>query len=86
MNKTRFSETEAETFIEFFESKTEEKIAEKKDDFMVKQDKIELIEKMNRDKVDLIEKMNNIKTGMIKWMSSIFLALALLIIGLYLKK
>lgn len=73
--KTRFSEDEAKAFIEYFESKTAEKIDEKKDVFLTKDDK-----------VDILEKINQSKTDMLKWMFSIFLALALMIIGLYLKK
>lgn len=73
--KTRFSEKEAEAFIEYFESKTAEKIDEKKDVFLTKDDK-----------VDLMKKINQSKTDTIKWKFSIFLALALMIIGLYLKK
>ncbi len=52
-SKTRFSEKEAETFIEYFEAKTIEKIDDKKDIFLTKQDKIDWIEKMNKDKIDL---------------------------------
>ena len=73
--KTRFSEDEAKAFIEYFESKTTEKIDDKKDVFLTKDDK-----------VDILEKINQSKTDTIKWMFSIFLALALMIIGLYLKK
>ena len=43
MFKTRFSEQEATLVIEYFESKAEEKIQQKKDTFLVKEDKIELI-------------------------------------------
>jgi hypothetical protein len=55
--KTRFSEKEAETFLEYFETKTLEKIDDKKDVFLTKGDKIDLIEKMNKDKIDLIKCM-----------------------------
>ena len=55
--KTRFSEKEAETFIEYFDAKTNEKIDDKKDVFLTKNDKIDLIEKMNKDKIDLIKWM-----------------------------
>lgn len=43
MFKTRFSEQEASMVIEYFEAKTEEKIQQKKEVFLVKEDKIELI-------------------------------------------
>lgn len=55
--KNRFSEKEAETFIEYFDAKTIEKIDDKKDVFLTKNDKIDLIEKMNKDKIDLIKWM-----------------------------
>ena len=44
--KTRFSEKEAEAFIEYFDSKTNEKIDAKKDIFLTKQGKIDLIKWM----------------------------------------
>ncbi|MEO8852984.1 MAG: hypothetical protein ABI359_04345 [Ginsengibacter sp.] len=55
--KNRFSEKEAETFIEYFDAKAIEKIDDKKDLFLTKNNKIDLIEKMNKDKVDLIKWM-----------------------------
>ena len=55
--KTRFSEKEAETFIEYFDAKATEKIDDRKDIFLTKNDKIDLIEKMNKDKIDLIKWM-----------------------------
>ena len=55
--KSRFSEKEAEVFIEYFGSKTNEKIDDRKDIFLTKQDKIDLIEKMTKDKIDLIKWM-----------------------------
>jgi len=41
--KNRFSEKEAAKVIEFFKSKSEEKITQKKDVFMTKDDKVELV-------------------------------------------
>ena len=46
-----------EAIIEFIEQKGKERIEEKKDVFMIKNDKIDLIEKMNRDKVEMIKWM-----------------------------
>lgn len=43
MFKTRFSEQEATLVIDYFDAKAEEKISRKKDTFLVKEDKIELI-------------------------------------------
>jgi len=68
--KNRFSEKEAEAFIEYFESKTNEKIDDKKDIFLTKQDKIDLIEKMNKDKLDLI-----------KWMFGFWITIVMLLLA-----
>ena len=44
--KTRFSEQEASMVIEYFEAKSEEKIQAKKDVFLVKDDKVDMIKWM----------------------------------------
>jgi hypothetical protein len=44
--KSKFTEEEATTVIEYFESKAEEKIQQKKDVFLTKDDKIDLIKWM----------------------------------------
>lgn len=73
--KNRFSEKEAETFIEYFDAKTLEKIEDKKDIFLTKNDKIDLIEKMNKDKIDLI-----------KWMFGFWITIVImLIVNFFLK-
>lgn len=41
--KTRFSEEEARTVIEYFEAKSEEKIQQKKDVFLTKDYKVDII-------------------------------------------
>ena len=68
--KSRFSEKEAETFIEYFEAQTTSKIEEKKDVFLTKEDKIDLIEKMNKDKIDLI-----------KWMFGFWVTIILMLLA-----
>lgn len=68
--KSKLGEKEAEAIIEFIEAKSQQKVEEKKDIFMTKDDKIELIEKMNRDKID-----------MIKWMFGFWITLVLLILA-----
>ena len=68
--KSKLGEKEAETIIEFIELKSKEKIEKKKDVFMTKDDKVDLIEKMNRDKLD-----------MIKWMFGFWIILVLLILA-----
>lgn len=44
--KKRFSEEEASLVIEYFESKAEEKIIQRKDIFLTKDDKVDLIKWM----------------------------------------
>lgn len=68
--KSKLGEKEAETIIEFIELKSKEKIEKKKDVFMTKDDKGDLIEKMNRDKLDRI-----------KWMFGFWITLVLLILA-----
>jgi len=64
------------TFIEFFDAKTNEKIEDKKDIFLTKNDKIDLIEKMNKDKIDLI-----------KWMFGFWITIIImLLINFFFKK
>jgi len=55
--KSKFSEQEAATVIEYFDVKTEQKFLEKKDTFLTKQDKIDLIEKIETSKTDIIKWM-----------------------------
>ena len=55
--KTKFSEQEASLVIEYFEAKTEQKFVEKKDVFLTKQDKVELVEKIESSKTDIIKWM-----------------------------
>jgi len=44
--KSKLGEAEAATLIEYFESKADEKINQKKDIFLVKEDKIDIIKWM----------------------------------------
>jgi len=53
--KSKFSEQEATTVIEYFEAKTEQKFTDKKDIFLTKQDKIDLIEKIETSKTDIVK-------------------------------
>ena len=55
--KSKFSEQEATTVIEYFEAKTEQKFTDKKDNFLTKQDKIDLIEKIETSKTDIVKRM-----------------------------
>lgn len=53
--KNRFTEKEAAKVIEYFESKAEEKISQKKDVFMTKDDKVEMISRIESSKTDIIK-------------------------------
>ncbi len=44
--KSRFSDKEASLIIEYIDSKAEEKINTKKDIFLVKEDKVDMIKRM----------------------------------------
>ena len=55
---------------DYFDAKTIEKIDDKKDFFFTKNDKIDLIEKMNKDKIDLI-----------KWMFGFWITLIIMLIA-----
>ncbi len=69
------NEADASTFVSEIEMVADGKLDTKKDIFLTKDDKIDLMEKMSKDKIYLI-----------KWMVRIFITLALMIVGLYLKK
>lgn len=66
--KNCFTEKEAAKVIEYFEVKAEEKISQKKDVFMTKHDKIELITQTKGDKVEMISRIESSKTDIIRWM------------------
>jgi len=63
--KNRFSEKEAAKVIEFFEAKSDEKINQKKDVFMTKDDKVELVTRIESTKSELI------KWSFIFWVGSV---------------
>ena len=52
--KSRFSEAEASKVISYFEQKAEEKVNQKKDVLLTKDDKVDLIDRINRSKVETI--------------------------------
>jgi hypothetical protein len=94
--KQKHSEQEAQTIMEFANDKAEQKINEKKDTFLIKDDKVDLINTMKddkvdlintmrNDKVDLINTMKNDKVDLIKWMVGIWIAQMVAILGLYFK-
>lgn len=53
--KQRFNEKEAEAVIEYFETKAEEKINHKRDIFLTKDDKVEILEKLANTKAEIIK-------------------------------
>jgi len=73
--KNRFNEKEAELVIEYFENKAEEKYAIKKDLFLTKQDKVELVEKIESSKTDII-----------KWMVAMWIAQMAAIVFIIIRK
>ena len=69
--KEKFGETGADEIVSIIEATVEKKLEEKKDILLTKDDKVELIKEI-RDSL--------------KWMVGIFITLAIMIIGLYLRK
>jgi len=67
--KNRFSEKEAAKVIEFFESKSEEKITQKKDVFMTKDDKVE------------VARIESTKSELIKWSFIFWVGSVITILG-----
>lgn len=69
--KAKFGEQEAEEIVSLIEATVNNKLEEKKDILLTKDDKVELIKEI-RDSL--------------KWMVGIFITLALMIIGLYFRQ
>ena len=67
--KNRFSEKEAAKVIEFFKSKSEEKITQKKDVFMTKDDKVE------------VARIESTKSELIKWSFIFWVGSVITILG-----
>ena len=80
--KNRFTEKEAAKVIEYFEAKAEEKISQKKDVFMTKDDKVEMISRIESSKTDTIKRMFIFWIGQMAAVAGILFAL----INIYLKK
>lgn len=89
--KSKFTEQEAATVIEYIESKTKEKIEEKRQIFQTLQNKdLEVLRSEIKEdfaklgwKIDT--KISETKVEILRWMLGIFLAMMLAIIGLYFK-
>jgi len=65
----RFNEEEAKIVIQYFEQKAEEKTQQKKDLFLIKDDKVDLIDRINKAKVETIIWI--VGTGIIQFLLSI---------------
>jgi len=65
----------ARVLVQYVENKIEKNIYQKKDVFLTKEDKVQIIEKISETKTDLM-----------KWMFGIFSVIMLSIIGLYFKR
>lgn len=76
--KSKLGEQEAEVIMDFLEKKSDEKIQQKKDVLLTKDDK-----------VDLVSKIENAKTDTIKWMFIFWigkLGATIAIVMIFLKK
>jgi hypothetical protein len=73
--KNRFTEKEAAKVIAYFEAKAEEKISQKKDVFMTKDDKIEMISRIESSKTDTIKWMFIFWIGQLVAVAGILFAL-----------
>ena len=73
--KIKLGDKQAEELVTFVKIKVENEIEEKSSKFSTKEDILKLEAKLAETKVDII-----------KWVFSFFIAIALMIIGLYIKK
>lgn len=73
--KNRFTEKEAAKVIAYFEAKAEEKISQKKDVSMTKDDKIEMISRIESSKTDTIKWMFIFWIGQLVAVAGILFAL-----------
>ncbi len=73
--KNKFGETEAQTVVEGIKYTVKEEFENKKDVLLTKQDKVELIEKMNSDKQAILKWMFVFWIGSISVISGIMIAL-----------
>ena len=80
--KNRFTEKQAAKVIEYFEAKAEEKRKQKKEVFMTKDDKVELISRIESVRGDAIKWMFILWVGQLAAITVILFAL----FNVYLKK
>nr|WP_315155002.1 hypothetical protein [uncultured Flavobacterium sp.] len=74
-SKTKLGNKQAEELVAFVKVKVENEIEEQSSKFSIKEDLLKLENKLAETKIDSI-----------KWVFSFFIVIALMIIGLYLKK
>lgn len=88
--RQKFGEKDAEVIVETMEKIVDNKMEANRNTYLTKDDKVELIREIKQDKEELIKAIRDSKIDTIKWMVSLsltsFITLALMIIGLYLKK
>ena len=77
--KTKFTEVEAETIVAGLEQTVTNTFESRKNEFATKEDIVKLESKLEL-------KIVETKVDLIKWVFAFFAALAVMIIGLYLKK
>ncbi len=80
--KTKFTEREAENIISGLEQKVNTTFEARKNEFSTKGDILTLKEDISRLEIKIAET----KVDLIKWVFTFFAAIAVMIIGLYLKK
>ena len=67
--KVRFNEEEARTVIEYIANKSEEKLEQKKDIFLTKDDKIDIMRALKDDKVDIMRAIY--ATNLVQYLATI---------------
>ncbi len=73
--KNKLGEKEAEAIIDYFDTKAEEKYQQKKDVLLTKEDKIELVSKIEHTKTEMIKWMFIFWIGTVGVLSGIMITL-----------
>jgi len=73
--KSKFGETEAQTVVEGIKYTVKEEFENRKDVLLTKQDKVDLIEKMNKDKQDILKWMFVFWIGSVGVISGMMIAI-----------
>ncbi len=75
--RTKLGDETADELVEFVKSEVQTELDSKTNIFLTKEDKIDLIEKMN----GLVEKMNKDKIDLIKWMFGFWVTIVLMLLA-----